>query len=86
MIVSPGGTKAFYLRYRFEGRLKKKRIALYMKSGFKEPETTLATARRLARNYLNKISKGIDPFLETKRKVEREEAYALANAARKTFA
>ena len=85
VIVSPGGTKAFYLRYRFGGRLRKKRIALYMKSGFKEPETTLATARRLARNYLNKISEGIDPFLETKRKVGQEEADALAKAARKTF-
>lgn len=86
VIVSPGGTKAFYLRYRFGGRLRKKRIALYMKSGFKEPETTLATARRLAKKHLNKISEGIDPFLETKRKVDQEEADALAKAARKTFA
>ena len=84
--ITPKNTKAFYLRYRFGGRLRKKRIALYMKSGFKEPETTLATARRLARNYLNKISEGIDPFLETKRKVDQEEADALAKAARKTFA
>ena len=85
VIVSPGGTKAFYLRYRFGGRLRKKRIALYMKSGFKEPETTLATARRLARNYLNKISEGIDPFLEVRRKVQQDEADAIAKAARKTF-
>ena len=83
--ITPKNTKAFYLRYRFGGRLRKKRIALYMKSGFKEPETTLATARRLARSYLNKISEGIDPFLETKRKVDQEEADAAAKAARKTF-
>ena len=86
VIVSPQGVKSFYLRYQFGGRRLRKKIGLYMKSGFKEPETTLATARRLARNYLNKISEGIDPFLETKRKVQQEEADALAKAARKTFA
>ena len=52
VIVSPGGTKAFYLRYWFGGRLRKKRIALYMKSGFEELETILATARlALLRHY-----------------------------------
>ena len=85
VIVSPQGVKSFYLRYQFGGRRLRKKIGLYLRPALKDPEMTLATARRLARNYLNKISKGIDPFLETKRRVEQEKADALAKAARKTF-
>ena len=86
LIVSPQGVKSFYLRYQFGGRRLRKKIGLYMKPALKDPEMTLATARRLARGYLNQISEGIDPFFEIKRKVQQEEADALAKASRKTFA
>ncbi|MCZ6870816.1 MAG: integrase arm-type DNA-binding domain-containing protein [Gammaproteobacteria bacterium] len=68
--VSPGGTKAFYLFYRFNGR------HCYLPLG-KFPHISLKDARERAREALAELAKGLDPIEERKRQRDEQEEQRL---------
>lgn len=58
--VSPGGTKAFILVYRFNGRPRRMTLGRY-------PTVSLSEARKLANDALRSLSRGVDPGAEKAR-------------------
>jgi integrase len=59
LVIQPNGKKSWAYRYRFNGRPRKMTFV-------RCPGTDLKAARELARDALNKISRGIDPSQEKK--------------------
>ncbi len=57
--VSPGGTKTFFLMYRFAGLRRRMKLGRY-------PEVPLFEARKNAKKALAKVSEGKDPVQEKK--------------------
>jgi len=66
--TSPGGTKTFYLLYRFGRRNRRLTFGSY-------PNVSLKEARQRAQQALNEISKGIDPQFQ---KVKARETYEVS--------
>ena len=83
--ILPDGAKSFHLRYKIGDRYRKGKIGTYRAANATTTQTSLRQARENAKAKLKLASNGTDPFLETKRKVQQDEADAIAKAARKTF-
>ena len=64
LLVKPNGSKLWYFKYRFGGKEKKLPIGAF-------PEISLSQARQLRDRARLKVSDGIDPMLERKRKKAR---------------
>ncbi|WP_296680631.1 integrase arm-type DNA-binding domain-containing protein [Novosphingobium sp.] len=64
LLVKPNGSKLWYFKYRFGGKEKKLPIGAF-------PEVSLSQARELRDRARLKVSDGIDPMLERKRKKAR---------------
>ncbi|MBW3169598.1 Arm DNA-binding domain-containing protein [Qipengyuania flava] len=64
LLVKPNGSKLWYFKYRFGGKEKKLPIGAF-------PEVSLSQARQLRDRARLKVSDGIDPMLERKRKKAR---------------
>lgn len=64
LLVKPNGSKLWYFKYRFGGKEKKLAIGAF-------PEVSLSQARQLRDRARLKVSDGIDPMLERKRKKAR---------------
>ena len=84
--ILPDGAKSFHLRYKIGDRYRKGKVGVYRAANATTTQTSLREARENAKAKLKLASKGIDPFLEVRLKVQQEEADALAKASRKTFA
>jgi integrase len=83
--ILPDGAKSFHLRYKIGARYRKGKIGTYRAAKATTTQISLKQARENAKAKLELAASGIDPFLETLRKIEQEEADAAAKAARKTF-
>lgn len=64
LLVKPNGSKLWYFKYRFGGKEKKLPIGAF-------PEVSLSQARQLRDRARLKVTDGIDPMLERKRKKAR---------------
>ena len=76
LIVQPGGSKSWGLRYRHAGKPRKLTLGpvLVLENGESEPADptidrplTLAAARKLAADKLHKVEQGADPALQKRR-------------------